>query len=104
MGEKLKLIGHGEFEQRQFLANVKQFIQELVGDVPTKLKDNQNLVTQIKENSNNNNKVIGTCPLCKKGKLCIEKTKKSQDEVFMVVIGTRKAVSLDFLKLLQVRN
>ncbi|MFD3388552.1 DNA topoisomerase 3 [Lactobacillus salivarius] len=80
--KKLKLIGHGEFEQKQFLANVKQFIQELVGDVPTKLKDNQNLVTQIKENSNNNNKIIGTCPLCKKGKIMYRENKKEPRRSF----------------------
>ena len=78
--KKLKLIGRGEFEQRQFLANVKQFIQELVSVVPTKLKDNSNLMAQIQENSNN--RIIGTCPLCKQGKVVYRENKKEPKRSF----------------------
>ena len=39
-------------------------------------------MTQIKENSNNNNKVIGTCPLCKKGKIVYRENKKEPRRSF----------------------
>lgn len=64
---KLRLIGEGKLSLESFVADINTFIVEMINEANTTIAGNVNIQTAI--NKNQAQSELGSCPVCKKGKM-----------------------------------
>ncbi|MBZ5965671.1 DNA topoisomerase III [Leuconostoc gelidum subsp. gasicomitatum] len=70
----LKQISAKERTQENLLEQIKKFVSKIVQDVPTQMKQSESLTAQVANQKNTEQLAemdaqIGTCPICKTGKI-----------------------------------